>query len=103
MLLHIENLLDAATVAHMRAKLDAAEWVDGWYEAYPRGPNDVLPKGVPDRHEVFSRERHVYRGGSWNTFSKYLRCANREHTSSDMRWVYVGFRCAQDPPWKTKP
>jgi formylglycine-generating enzyme required for sulfatase activity len=82
---------------------NAAEWVDGWYEAYPRGPNDVLPKGVPDRHEVFNRERRVYRGGSWNTFSKYLRCANREHTSPDMRWVYVGFRCVQDPPWKPKP
>jgi|SRR5690348_483597 len=29
MLLHIENLLDAATVARMRTKLDGAEWIDG--------------------------------------------------------------------------
>jgi formylglycine-generating enzyme required for sulfatase activity len=79
---------------------NAAEWVDGQYEAYPRGPDDVLPKGVPDRNEMFSTERRVYRGGSWNTFSKYLRCANREHTSPGKRWVYVGFRCAMDPPWK---
>ncbi len=81
---------------------NAAEWVDGWYEAYPRGPEDVIPKGVPDRNEVFRKNRRVYRGGSWNSFSKYLRCANREHTPEGERWVYVGFRCAKDAPWKTK-
>ncbi len=81
---------------------NAAEWVDGWYAAYPRGPSDVLPKGVPDRNELFSKERRVYRGGSWNTFSKYLRCSNREHTSPGKRWVYVGFRCAMAPPWTKK-
>jgi formylglycine-generating enzyme required for sulfatase activity len=81
---------------------NASEWVDGRYEAYPRGPDDFLPRGVPDRHEMFSKERRVYRGGSWNTFSKYLRCANREHTSPGKKWIYVGFRCAQDPSWKQK-
>ncbi len=81
---------------------NAAEWVNGRYEAYPRGPNDVVPRGVPDRNEGFSKDRRVYRGGSWNTFSKYLRCANREHTSPGKRWVYVGFRCAMDPEWKKR-
>ena len=81
---------------------NAAEWVDAWYEAYPRQAGDVLPKGVPDRNPGFSHERRVYRGGSFNSFSKYLRCANREHTSPGKRWVYIGFRCAKDPPWKAK-
>ncbi len=81
---------------------NAAEWVDSRYEAYPRGSNDVIPKGVPDRNEVFSKDRRVYRGGSWNTFSKYLRCANRESTAPGKRWVYVGFRCVVDPDWKKK-
>jgi formylglycine-generating enzyme required for sulfatase activity len=81
---------------------NAAEWVDAWYEAYPRGENDVVPPGVPDRNPGFSKERRVYRGGSWNSFAKYLRCANREQTSPGKRWVYVGFRCAMDPPWKSK-
>ena len=81
---------------------NAAEWVDGAYAAYPRTDEDVLPKGVPDRREVFKDDRRVYRGGSWNTFPKYLRCANRESTSPNKRWVYIGFRCAMDPPWKTK-
>jgi len=79
---------------------NAAEWVDGWYESYPRVAGDVLPRDIPDRHEVFKKDRRVYRGGSWNTFPKYLRCANRESTPDGKRWVYVGFRCAMDPPWK---
>ena len=81
---------------------NAAEWVVGRYEAYPRGPNDVLPAEIPDRKEQFSSNRRVYRGGSWNTFPKFLRCANRESTSPGKRWVYVGFRCVMDPPWRPK-
>jgi formylglycine-generating enzyme required for sulfatase activity len=81
---------------------NAAEWVNDKYEAYPRGPNDTVRRGVPDRNEQFSSNRHVYRGGSWNTFPKYLRCANRESTSPGKRWVYVGFRCVMDPPWQEK-
>jgi iron(II)-dependent oxidoreductase len=79
---------------------NAAEWVDGWYEAYPRGADEVLPRDLPDRAEEFKKERRVYRGGSWNTFPKYLRCANRESTTPGKRWAYIGFRCAMDPPWR---
>jgi len=79
---------------------NAAEWVDGWYEAYPRAGGDVLPRDIPDRKEDFKTDRRVYRGGSWNTFPKYLRCANRESTQPGKRWVYIGFRCAMDPPWR---
>jgi len=79
---------------------NAAEWVDGWYAQYPRTAADVLPRDLPDRHDVFKKDRRVYRGGSWNTFPKYLRCANRESTPDGKRWVYVGFRCVMDPPWK---
>jgi formylglycine-generating enzyme required for sulfatase activity len=80
---------------------NAAEWVDGFYAAYPRTTADVLPRDLPDRREVFKdTDRRVYRGGSWNTFPKYLRCSNRESAAPGKRWVYVGFRCAMDPPWK---
>lgn len=77
---------------------NAAEWVNGHYEAYPR--TEALPRDVPDRREVFKGGRRIYRGGSWNTFPKYLRCPNRESTTPGKRWAYVGFRCAMDPPWK---
>lgn len=79
---------------------NAAEWVDGTYDAYPRTESDVLPKEIPDRHEIFRTDKRVYRGGSWNSFFKFLRCANRESTGSSKRWVYVGFRCAMEPPWR---
>jgi formylglycine-generating enzyme required for sulfatase activity len=79
---------------------NAAEWVDGHYQAYPRGEDDVLPDDIPDREGEFSTDKRVYRGGSWNSFGKFLRCANRESTREDKRWVYVGFRCAMDPPWR---
>jgi formylglycine-generating enzyme required for sulfatase activity len=79
---------------------NVAEWVDGDYAAYPRAETDVLPTGVPDRREIFRTDRRIYRGGSWNTFQKFLRCSNRESTPRGERWVYVGFRCAMDPPWQ---
>lgn len=79
---------------------NAAEWVSGWYAAYPRGEDDVLPPDIPDRREQFRSDRRVYRGGSWNSFAKFLRCANRESTGADNRWMYVGFRCVMDPPWR---
>jgi len=72
----------------------------GVHEAYPRDAGEVLPRGIPDRKEAFQSDKRIYRGGSWNTFAKYLRCANREATSDGKRWVYVGFRCAVDPPWR---
>ncbi|HEX6789767.1 MAG TPA: formylglycine-generating enzyme family protein [Candidatus Krumholzibacteria bacterium] len=79
---------------------NAAEWVDGAYAAYPR--TEDLPRDLPDRKEVYKGDRRIYRGGSWNTFPKYLRCANRESTTTNKKWVYVGFRCAMDPAWKKK-
>jgi len=79
---------------------NVAEWVDGWFHAYPRTESDILPRGIPDRNEVFRKQKRVYRGGSWNSFGKFLRCANREGTGEDKKWVYVGFRCAMDPPWR---
>lgn len=79
---------------------NVAEWVEGRYDAYPRGPEDVVPTGMPDRRELFRSDKEIYRGGSWNAFPKYLRCANREATNPGTRWRYVGFRCAMDPPWR---
>jgi len=81
---------------------NAAEWVDGWYEAYPRTEEDILPRDLPDRKDQFRKNRRIYRGGSWNSFMKFNRCANRENTKVSKSWVYVGFRCAMDPPWKKR-
>jgi PKHD-type hydroxylase len=48
MLLHIENLLDAATVARLRAKLDAAEWIDGRETVGPQGAQVKHNQQLPD-------------------------------------------------------
>jgi len=80
---------------------NAAEWVDAWYDAYPRSKNDVIPKEFATRDQSFSKNKfRVYRGGSWNSFGKFLRCANREREKPDKKWLYIGFRCAMDPEWE---
>ncbi len=42
-----------------------------------------------------SRPR-AYRGGSFNNYAEFLRCANRQSASPDQRWDNIGFRCAMD-------
>jgi PKHD-type hydroxylase len=56
MLLHIQNLLDAPTVARIRARLDAATWVDGRETVGPQGAkvkrNQQLGDASPLRTEL---------------------------------------------------
>jgi PKHD-type hydroxylase len=56
MLLHIRNLLDAPTVARIRARLDAAAWVDGRETVGPQGAkvkrNQQLGDASPLRAEL---------------------------------------------------
>lgn len=56
MLLHIENVLDSATVARMCARLDGADWIDGRETVGPQGAqvkrNRQLPEASPLRTEL---------------------------------------------------
>jgi PKHD-type hydroxylase len=56
MLLHIENVLDAATVERMRARLENAPWIDGRETVGPQGAqvkrNQQLPDAAPLRAEL---------------------------------------------------
>jgi formylglycine-generating enzyme required for sulfatase activity len=80
---------------------NAAEWVEDWYAAYPREAGEEIPKEVTTRRQQYPKEKYkVYRGGGFNTYGKYLRCANREREKPDKKWRYIGFRCAMDPPWQ---
>ncbi len=82
---------------------NAAEWVDAWFSPYPRGENDQLDPDYPKHTPIYGKKKYrVYRGGSFNSFGKYLRCANREKEKPSARWGNIGFRCAMDPPWETK-
>lgn len=40
--------------------------------------------------------KRVYRGGSYNSFARFLRCSNRESEDPGARWPNLGFRCARD-------
>jgi formylglycine-generating enzyme required for sulfatase activity len=46
--------------------------------------------------ELQDERPRVYRGGSFNSFARFLRCANREQAGPGDRWANLGFRCALD-------
>lgn len=48
--------------------------------------------------ELADDRPRVYRGGSYNSYAKFLRCANRGHETPGARWPNIGFRCALDAP-----
>ena len=45
--------------------------------------------------ELQDKRPRVYRGGSINSYARFLRCANRERESPGARWYNIGFRCAK--------
>jgi formylglycine-generating enzyme required for sulfatase activity len=53
--------------------------------------------------ELQNDRRRVYRGGSYNSFARFLRASNRESASQSERWGNIGFRCAMDAERGTKP
>lgn len=103
MLLHIPEVLDAATLAQARALLDEATWVDGRVTAGPQAAtaklNEQLPTGSPqakalqdmllqalERHPVFFSAALPKRilppmfnryGGSMNTYGNHIDQAIR--------------------------
>ena len=74
---------------------NVSEWVSDWYDQFyykkapfknPKGPEE------PDINKVL-----VYRGGSYNSFSKDLRASKRVGGAHPERGdSTVGFRCAKD-------
>ena len=50
----------------------------------------------PEAAEVRDDRARVYRGGSFNSYARFLRCANRQSESPGARWGNVGFRCVVD-------
>jgi len=82
---------------------NAAEWVDAWYAPYPRDDSHQWNPDHPEfKPDYGDKKYRVYRGGSWNNFGKYLRCARRGKAKPTERWNNIGFRCAKDPPWIKK-
>ena len=59
------------------------EWTASWYDA-----DDMAPTCGVSR---------VLRGGSFSSGARYLRAAFRSYYLPQLRYDYIGFRCAQDP------
>jgi formylglycine-generating enzyme required for sulfatase activity len=67
------------------------EWVNDWYGEYPSEPQ-VNPTGPT------SGEYRVARGSSWDDDRNYARVAIRSRIAPDLRYIYIGFRCASGLP-----
>ena len=66
------------------------EWTADWYDAnYYSQRDDANPFGPFDGVEK------VLRGGAWNSDKLSLRTSTRLELNPDLRYDYVGFRCAK--------
>ncbi|MFT5200462.1 MAG: sulfatase modifying factor 1, partial [Planctomycetota bacterium] len=67
------------------------EWCSDWSGNYPSG-NAVDPSG-PE-----SGEYRVFRGGSWFTYGRDCRAADRDGNTPSFRYSYLGFRLVRTAP-----
>jgi formylglycine-generating enzyme required for sulfatase activity len=67
------------------------EWVNDWYDEkyYQRSPSQD-PAGPA------SGTLRVMRGGSWDDYPSIVRVSLRASGFPDLRYNYVGFRCARE-------
>jgi formylglycine-generating enzyme required for sulfatase activity/serine/threonine protein kinase len=66
------------------------EWVADWYGDYT-SERQVNPTG-PSSGNV-----QVLRGGSWDNYQNFARCASRLWSRLDYFYATMGFRCARGP------
>ncbi len=65
------------------------EWCSSLYKDYPYERDD-------GRENLTASGVRVLRGGSWLNYPDFLRCALRIRLNPTVRYILVGFRCAQD-------
>jgi formylglycine-generating enzyme len=71
---------------------NAWEWCADWYgeDYYAHSPVDDPPGPT-------TGDRHVRRGGAWNSFPLWLRLSFRNYNTPVSRCVNLGFRVAREP------
>ena len=70
------------------------EWcTDAWHDNYQGAPSDGSPWLIGG-----NQNQCVLRGGSWNDFASYCRCANRFWYATDQRVHSRGFRVVRVCP-----
>jgi formylglycine-generating enzyme required for sulfatase activity len=70
---------------------NAWEWCSTKEEPYPYNPNDGRENPPASSHDC-CRE---LRGGAWNYYPSYVRCASRNSGYPDYRNVDLSFRCVR--------
>ena len=65
------------------------EWCQDWFGPYPSEPQ-TDPTGPASGGE------RVYRGGSWNFFSRLARSTFRDGYAPDIKFNDLGFRLVRD-------
>jgi len=66
------------------------EWCLDWYGTYPGTVSDPAGAG--------SSSGRVSRGGSWSTYARYCRSANRSNSDPSSRFHFVGLRACSASP-----
>lgn len=64
------------------------EWCGDWYGHYAHG-------GATDPRGPAKGPLRVIRGGSWSSFARSVRAADRDHRDPSYRWSNLGFRLAR--------
>lgn len=70
------------------------EWTRSLWHDYPY-PADA--KGRKEREDLKASGRRVVRGGAFNDFHRYVRCAGRYRDIPDYRYGFTGFRVVLRP------
>ena len=66
------------------------EWCSDWYS------DSYNPDETKNPHGPQDGQYKVIRGASWNRSGSYMRAAYRTFYSAEVRFEFVGFRCAKD-------
>jgi formylglycine-generating enzyme required for sulfatase activity len=83
---------DQSTYGVYDMAANVAEWVAGWYDAYPGAP--------PSDNKYYGKTQRMTRGGitssgHYDALSLMFRAAKRTHLPPDSALKDVGFRCAK--------
>jgi formylglycine-generating enzyme required for sulfatase activity len=66
------------------------EWCHSLYKSYPYRADD-------GREDESSSDSRVVRGGAFNYYARFVRCASRDYSDPDIRNHYLGFRVVVSP------
>ncbi len=72
---------------------NVSEWCEDWYRAGYEG----LPTNGAANKKRFEMYTRVHRGGAYGTSAEALRCADRNGSDPDTRWLAHGFRVVAIP------